>query len=482
MVSTAARTRAKVRKLKDKATEALRKGRTEDALAAYAKLEALEPEEGLWPQRAADVHRREGQPEEQTAALERAADRWAEGGFLLKAIAACKMVLELQPSHTSIQERLAELYASRGHTTQRPEEPASGSGLERGQPLEEIVLTEVVPSHAPEALELDEDSGGFAEIPLDWNHSGWLASEDSELPPELEVDPHAVYSRAQVEASLPAVPLFSSLDETALRQLIDGVELVSLAEGEMLFDEGDLGDALYVVTEGAVVPIARAEDGQPKRMAVIKEGEFFGETALLANQPRNARIEALVDTTLLAIDRGVMCDLLERDSAVLSQLLVFFRDRLIERLVCTSRFFSALPTQERRALARGFRFLEVEAESVLIPQGETSPALYVLLAGEAEALNRDGDEQKLLANLHAGHVFGEMSILLGDVAVCSCITRRKCWVLALGRKDVLTLMARHAPIHEAAMALAEARKIENARLLGGAVEKPLAIDASLGLV
>lgn len=492
------RTQAKIRKWKDQASKALRKGRAGDALEAYRALEKLEPAEGLWPQRAADVHRREGDAPAAIEALERAADRWADGGFLLKAIATCKMVLELDPAHTRIQEQLTELYASRGHSPSSAEdaEQGGGSGLERGRPLEEIVLTEVVPTEDASDLRPSEESGAFAEVPLDWDHSGWLAGEDGELPPELDVGPIEsvapedgsaaasvpVDARAAARQTLPQVPLFSALRAPALRQLIDGVQLVTLREGEALFEEGDLGDALYVVTEGAVVPVARAENGQEKRLAVLDEGAFFGETAILANQPRNARIEALVESKLLAIDRGVMSDLLDGDRELLGRMLGFFRDRLIDRLVRTSRFFSPLPAGSRRQLARSFRFLEVEAGSELIQQGATAPALYVVLAGDVEVTMRNEQgAETALAQLRAGHVFGEMSILSGDAAVASCITRRKCWLLALGRKAVVTLMAQHGPVHEAAMALATERERENARNLRSDEARP-AYDVDLDLI
>jgi hypothetical protein len=48
------------------------------------------------------------------------ADEYARDGFLLKAIATCKIVLEIDPNHTSVQQRLAELYSNRT-PAKRPE-------------------------------------------------------------------------------------------------------------------------------------------------------------------------------------------------------------------------------------------------------------------------------------------------------------------------------------------------------------------------
>ncbi|MCP5057635.1 MAG: cyclic nucleotide-binding domain-containing protein [bacterium] len=458
---------AAIRKLKDAASKALRKGKLDDARDAYEELEKLDPEEGQWPQRLADALRRMDDREGEVRALGRAADRWADGGFLLKAIAACKMVLDLEPEHTRIQERLAELYSSRGIEPKAADAPAAeASGLEPGQPLEEIVLTEVVPTREQLDLELETDSSAVEVLLTSDPHS-----HDAPAPDGLDAssagdfDPAAL-ARSEIRRTLPRVPLFSSLDAGGLRLLIDGTERVQLREGEVLFEEGDLGDALYVVAEGAVVPVARSDDGRTKRLAVLEEGTFFGETALLANQPRNARIEALVDSQLLAVDRRILTELLSRDPEVLSTLLGFFRDRLIERLALTSSFFGPLDATARRELLSSFRFLEVEAGGKLIAEGRPAPALFVLLAGEIEAIQRDeqGADTTTLATLKAGHVFGEMSILEEGPAVASCVASRKCWVLALAKRHVAERMALHPEVRAAATALAEQRRAENTTL------------------
>lgn len=468
MTPRAARKRqAAIRTLKEAASKALRKGKLGDARDAYEELEQLDPEEGQWPQRLADALRRMDDKPGEVQALERAADRWADGGFLLKAIASCKMVLDLEPEHTRIQARLAELYASRGLEPKADEAPAAeATDLEPGQPLEEIILTDVVPTREPLDLELETDSSTVEVLLAPDPCSDDAPTLDAlGTPPALDLDPAAL-ARSEIRRALPRVPLFSSLDAAGLRLLIDGTERVQLREGEMLFEEGDLGDALYVVAEGAVVPVARSEDGRPKRMAVLEEGTFFGETALLANQPRNARIEALVDSQLLAIDRRILNELLTRDPDVLTTLLGFFRDRLVERLVLTSAFFGPLDPAARRDLLSSFRFLEVEAGGRLIAQGRPAPALFVLLAGEVEAIQRseEGGDAKTLATLRAGHVFGEMSILEEGSAVASCVASRKCWVLALARRDVAERMALHTEMRTAAAELAAQRRAENMTL------------------
>jgi cAMP-dependent protein kinase regulator len=233
-------------------------------------------------------------------------------------------------------------------------------------------------------------------------------------------------------------PLFSSLSYDGLRDLIDGSRLVRLSAGEAVFREGDPADALYVVVQGAVVPVAEGESR--RRLAVLEEGSFFGEIGLVTDRPRNATVEALVDTQLLAIGRPLMWDLLQRDDRIFRELLGFVRDRLIDRLVQTSPLFAALARAEREDLADHFRFLEVPDGSSIVVEGQPSGGLYVLLAGSMDVMRRgrrargelDAAGPKCLATLEPGEFFGEMSLLSGAPAVASVTARGKCWMVALG--------------------------------------------------
>src|SRR5690606_9484013 len=70
------------------------------------------------------------------------------------------------------------------------------------------------------------------------------------------------------------------------------------------FFEGDPGDSLYVLRSGTVKIYRVAEDGREKTLAILHDGEFFGEMALLDEEPRSAIAEALAPTTAYALRRS----------------------------------------------------------------------------------------------------------------------------------------------------------------------------------
>jgi CRP-like cAMP-binding protein len=225
------------------------------------------------------------------------------------------------------------------------------------------------------------------------------------------------------------VPLFGSLDAETLHKLMALVRVVRIDEGDLLFREGDSADCLYVVVEGAVVPVA---EGPPRtRMAVLEKGEFFGEAGLVTNQPRNASIEALVDSRLIALDRELMWSLIRGRPEMSKVLLRFLRQRLIDRQISTHPFFAAFSRADRPSVARQFRFLEVQDGVPVLEQGVPGEGLFVLLAGTMDVEDDEGD--KLLGSLAPGAVFGARSAARDEPARLSVVADGKCWVLVLGR-------------------------------------------------
>jgi CRP-like cAMP-binding protein len=389
-------------------------------------------------------------------ALELAIECYEREHAPLKALAACKRILLIDPGHPGARARIdalcAQLHGGRDADVARPVR------LEPGRPLEDLVLGEVVDEAPTFALDDDLTAQPLVEIGIDWKET---AGEEA---------------RQLAAEALPRTPLFSSLDAESLRRLVEGAHLVELAAEHELFHQGDPGDALYVVAEGAVVPIA---EGEPrKKLAVLEEGDFFGEIGLVTERPRSATIEALVDTKLLAIDRSLVSELVQRQPAVLTVLLRYLRDRLIRRLVRTSPFFTSLPAAERETVAARFRFLEAADGAMLVRQGQPSSGLYALLSGRVRVIHSDGVGDKQLATLEAGDVFGEMSMLSGEPGIATCLCDGKCWVLALSRKDFLELAREKPAVMETVEALAEARRLDNENSL---VDRPY-LDGQLSLL
>jgi putative peptide zinc metalloprotease protein len=124
---------------------------------------------------------------------------------------------------------------------------------------------------------------------------------------------HDVATRARLEAAiedrqrLGDTPLFADLSPTELDLLLAKMERVSAPRGTAVLQQGQTGERFYVVRSGAV-EVER--DG--RHVAVLREGEAFGEISLLLSVPVTANVRALEDTELLALDGSDFRDLLVR--------------------------------------------------------------------------------------------------------------------------------------------------------------------------
>ena len=283
----------------------------------------------------------------------------------------------------------------------------------------------------------------------------WGGSAAMEIPIDEEFASQAVAAsppkgsgrRTMATFVLPKTPFFSVLTPPLMRMAIERVRLVELAAGEVLFSQGDPGDALFVVAWGEVAVLV------PQEVARLSEGDFLGEIALLADQPRTATVRATVDSQVLAFDRSLLSDLVEASPDLLVVLLRFLRERLVATLAETSAFFAPFTPLERLALAARFQFLEVDDGLRLIEEGGKSAGLFVLLAGEAQAVVGG----QVVAQLLPGEVFGEISLIAGQPSTASVTAVCKSFLLFLPRADFLEIIMTHPQVLEYLSSLVEAR-------------------------
>jgi len=130
------------------------------------------------------------------------------------------------------------------------------------------------------------------------------------------------WSTDQVVALLQKVELFEGLPDDDLRRIAAIVEGGARDGGEVLFEEGDAGDAFYIVFKGAVEITKERADGTPERLAVRRAGEAFGEMALLNDAPRSATATVLEPTQLMVVSREAFRELLGGDSLALRMMRI----------------------------------------------------------------------------------------------------------------------------------------------------------------
>ena len=111
--------------------------------------------------------------------------------------------------------------------------------------------------------------------------------------------------------------------------LCDGNEYLDLAEGDVLINEGDAGDAAYCVVTGEVL-VWKASEFGPIELARLGPGAIFGEMSVVDEKPRSASVRALCSTRVKCIRRSQFLDSFENDPDFAASLLKILLERLRE--------------------------------------------------------------------------------------------------------------------------------------------------------
>jgi CRP-like cAMP-binding protein len=108
---------------------------------------------------------------------------------------------------------------------------------------------------------------------------------------------------AALRAALERMPLFRDLGPVDLSILTGTVRTHRYRRGEVIFHQGDPGDALYIILSGRVKISSPSETGVEAILATLRPGEFFGALALLDGAPRSASATAVSASEALILPR-----------------------------------------------------------------------------------------------------------------------------------------------------------------------------------
>jgi CRP-like cAMP-binding protein len=384
------------KKLRADAAAALAKGNHRKALALFEELGRKEPGDPLPFHRAGEIYRRLGRNLEAVERLRRAADLYAKQGFLVKAIAVCKIILEVEPGHTETQAELSGLYARRREEGPAPARPAQAPGPPRETAARASEIDEL-PS-----IELDEPGRRQFNIDLDTPgiqpptpEISFLGARPAParapaLPNEAPVQPEAAAppkkkrSASEIRGAVPRIP-------PALAGTASAAPPLAPAPSEPV--------PLEAVSLGGMVEGARRVSGPDlgsleEALEIVIDEE---EPAVVAPAPR-----ALPRTPLFsALDEGTLRALIERIS------------------------------HERRAPGE-----------TIARQGEVGDSLYVVADGEV-AIIHEGPPQREVTRLGEGAFFGEIAVVTNFPRTATVVATRETELLRLSREVIWELVRDH---------------------------------------
>ncbi len=185
-------------------------------------------------------------------------------------------------------------------------------------------------------------------------------------------------------------PLFSGLDDEAASALENSMTPLSLKRGEILFNEGDDGNQLYVVTDGKIKLGRTSPDGRENLLAILGPAQMFGELSFFDPGPRSATATAVTDVSLQSLGHESLRPVLDAHSDVAMALLNQLAGRLRRtNEVVGDLVFSDVPGRVAKALLDlASRFGRKADDGVHVNHDLTQEELAQLVGASRETVNK----------------------------------------------------------------------------------------------
>jgi CRP/FNR family cyclic AMP-dependent transcriptional regulator len=163
-----------------------------------------------------------------------------------------------------------------------------------------------------------------------------------------------------LEQILSKVPAFGGLSPRELKEVAAIVHKREYRTGEPVFSQGDPGLGMYIIQAGEVSIGLTGKDGDERELAVLSEGDFFGELALLDESPRSANARCKTDCTLIGFFRPDLFELIEKKQQLGVKVIFKLAEIVAQRLRNTDKELSKLKSQLERLQAEGEEITHVE--------------------------------------------------------------------------------------------------------------------------
>lgn len=185
-------------------------------------------------------------------------------------------------------------------------------------------------------------------------------------------------------------PLFSGLDDEAASALDASMSPLTLRRGEVLFNEGDDGNQLYVVTDGKIKLGRTSPDGRENLLAILGPSQMFGELSFFDPGPRSATATAVTDVDVRSLGHEALSPVLREHPDVAMALLNQLAGRLRRtNEVVGDLVFSDVPGRVAKALLDlASRFGRKADDGVHVNHDLTQEELAQLVGASRETVNK----------------------------------------------------------------------------------------------
>lgn len=325
-------------------------------------------------------------------------------------------------------------------------------------------------------------------------------------------DPIDAIISSHIETLLSNIPFLRDIKETQLSVLASMCRYEALDKDEIVFDEKNPGDKLYILLNGEATVLAPrwvrkatiiqqslewgAERGDDKAVVVadIKSGEYFGETAMFVNINRTSTVKTKTKCLFVSVEKKTFENFCAVCPNIKDKMTTIMKERMLCKLSSLNiPFFVGIPAESLKSMSEMVEIHVTEDKEVIFSEGETGDRFYIIVYGQVNVQtqnnviptdNETNDTEttkaeeiiasrrrSILGSLNAGNYFGEMALVSDSPRSATVISTGKTILLSMGKESFHKIFASNEN------ALAEF----TLRVLGASSELKHLLSHSLGL-
>ncbi len=239
------------------------------------------------------------------------------------------------------------------------------------------------------------------------------------------------------------------------------------AKGSPIFRKGQVGKEMFIIVDGAV-HIVDDTVSPPKRIALLRQGELFGELSLgtkstrrssqVQSLKRSASAIAAKDTTLFVVQEGAFNDLLYNHPEIASKLMMnlFYvtgerlresiENKLIDENIPVPKLLRGFKDPEKRRLLKYSKIIGVGKGRPLFIEGQEGREMYYILSGTIEIVKKTGGKPRRLAVMSEGDIFGELGLITKKSRMASAVALSDSELLAMSEEGLAKLRKKNPEV------------------------------------
>lgn len=397
-----------VRALREEASQAAAAGKHKRALAAYLELERLEPVDAGWAKRAGETYKKLGNNHHAIQAFYRSVDRYAQNGFLVQAIAVCKMILQIDPNDADTIHRLAEMNRQVSTAPTRSAVMAENNpALHENPNVEAIRRASTGMQQALSREEIDAYRTGAIKKPT---------------------DPPPVISRTKSKIKSDQIaPISMPRTKSKPITLTPGSPLADVAFSKEIPESQRSTPGIHII------PI---DDGFDEEISVEYTDDPPSAPIVIAVEPAGESYDAEVEE---------LSELEMEDIEEIPLPMPKVIGDAARRALAATPLFAGLEPETLQALVENLALISLERGEHLFREGDPGDALYVIVEGEV-SVQAEGPPRVEMTRLGPGAFIGEVALMTDQPHAATVTAVITAELLRIDRVTLSRVLADHGDV------------------------------------